>query len=171
MIQGESRAEGSRSLLPLAWQSRQLLIAVLVATAALNVILVVSKTLNSAPSVVSSPGFTVIVDPNWELMRMKVRIGLALVLAAVALSFGRLRGLAVSFIPTAWVLIEYLIWWYRSYVIAKNAESADFAKVSHLAYLHTATWWDVWIIVLISVVLIYELKTLLKKKANHTYDS
>jgi hypothetical protein len=94
---------------------------------------------------------------------MKVRIGLALVLGAAALCSGRLRGLAVSCVALGWIVIEYLMWWYRSYGIAKNAEAGEFSKISHLAYLHNATWWDVWIIAVISVILIYELKTFLRR--------
>lgn len=140
-----------------------ILVVTLAATAALNALRAILNVLSSATGVISSPDFTIVADSNLEFMRMKARIGLALVLGAVALCFSRLKGLTVSCIALAWVMVEYNMWWYRSYVLAKSTEAAGFSSVSHLAYLHSATWWDVWIIAITVVLLAYQLKILLKR--------
>ena len=162
MIHSRSREEvikGSSLMLGRGWH---ILIATLVVTAVLNSLRIISSALSSPLSLISLPGFTIIADSNLEFMLMKVRIGVALVLGAVAFCIGRLKGLAVSWIALAWIMIEYAMWWYRSYVLAKNAEAAEFSRISHLVYLSNATWWDVWIITITMIFLVYQLKMLLR---------
>lgn len=150
---------------------RHILLATLVATAALNALWLISNALSPTPNVVSSPDFTIIADSNVEFMRMKVRIGLALALGAVALCLSKLKSPTVSCVALAWVMTEYIMWWYRSYVLTKSAEAAEYSRVSHLAYLYNATWWDVWVIALTVMLLAYQLKMLLRRRGVYDWRS
>jgi hypothetical protein len=152
---GEAGRGISRSFFPTEWQARHVLTMALMITAALNTLRLVRQWVSVAPNTISSSDFTVIVDPSLGLLGSKFRIAAALVIAAVALCFGRGKTVTISFAALAWAMIEYATWAYRSYVSSRNMETA------HWVYLLGGTWWDLWVIATIVVLLGYQFKTAL----------
>lgn len=100
---------------------------------------------------ISTRDFTIIAEPNTWLFGTKLRIGIALVIAAICFYFDKGKGLLFSALALAWMLLEYALWWYRSYLIGKSGE----VRLGFVINLWHGGWWDAWVILLALVLLVY----------------
>lgn len=105
----------------------------------------------------------VIVDWDPSILMMDVRIGLALFLSVAGLWSRRLIGLFLSALALAWVGLEYFTWFLWSMRIKSNAGIESFpSSVVHASNLYGATPWNVVVLVLAVVVLLWEIGRLIK---------
>lgn len=125
----------------------------------LLVLLILTTTLNSlwlfqlmwgSPNVITTRDFTIIAEPNTWLFGTKLRIGCALVIAAICFYFDKCKVLLLSALALAWILVEYTLWWYRSYLMSKSAE----VRLGLVINLWHGGWWDAWVILLALVLLV-----------------
>jgi len=151
-----------RSLLPTSWQGRDLLAAALILTAAFNAVWLFRELLSATPNTIRAPAFTIIADPNLWLTGTKLRIGTALIIAAVSFSLYRGKSLFVSALALAWIMVEHALWWYRSYLISESQEVRTLSRVSSLTHLEYGSWWDAWVILVTMVLLVYAVNGILR---------
>lgn len=130
-----------------------MLAAVLLLTALLNLGLVVYAMKTGPPATVQIGNVTWSVCPNTSFIFMKTRIAVALIVCVVGLLFGKLRGLVISALALGWIVVEYLAWW-RGGFYAIEQSGSSFSKNEHIAYLIDANWWDIWVLIVATLVLI-----------------
>ena len=91
-----------------------------------------------------------------------IRIGLFLVIATIALWSRKSKGLYLSLFSLGWIFTEYWLWRIASQRILINADIPHFpAEIAHAYNLYGATNWDVIVLLISGVLLIWELKILL----------
>ena len=129
------------------------LAAVLLLTALLNLGVEVYSVMTKPPITFQIGSGTVTAYPNTLFIVMKTRIAVALIVSVVGLLFGRLRGLVISALALGWIIVEYLAWWRGSFYAIQQSGSS-FSKFEHIAYLIDANWWDIWVLIVVTVVLI-----------------
>lgn len=132
------------------------LASLLLVTAVLNLGWLVYLRLNGPPAVVREGGFSIFINPNAQFAFMKTRIAVALILSVLGLLIGKRKGLLISALALSWIIVEYVAWWVRSFSAVRESANASFSRVEHLAFLHYANWWDIWVFVIVAVVLISE---------------
>src|SRR5437870_3381888 len=125
-----------------------ILMVFLILTAALNSFWLF-QILRGTPNVITARDFTIIAEPNTWLFGTKLRIGIGLVIAAICFCFDKGKGLLFSALALAWMLLEYALWWYRSYLIGKSGE----VRLGFVINLWHGGWWDAWVILLALVLL------------------
>lgn len=130
-----------------AWN---ILAGVLLLTAILNV--VVYLRIERPPTTVQIGSRLISAYPT-QFNVMKTRIAVALIVSVVGLLFGKLRGLVISALALGWIIVEYLAWWRGSFYGIEQSGSS-FSKFEHIAYLIDANWWDIWVLIVVTVVLI-----------------
>jgi hypothetical protein len=90
-----------------------------------------------------------------------IRIALALVIAAVTLSFLKAKGILASLLSLSWVCAEYWLWQVESQQILINAGILRFpVETPHAFNLYGATDWNVIVFLVSGVLLIWEMKIL-----------
>lgn len=136
----------------------------LLVTSVLNLGWLVYLRLNGPPAVVREDGFSIFINPNAQFAFMKTRIAVALILSVLGLLIGKRKGLLISAMALGWIIVEYVAWWVRSFSAVRESASASFSKVAHLAFLHSASWWDIWVFVIVAVVLISEMRLMSRFK-------
>ena len=89
---------------------------------------------------------------NLEIRRFHIVI--ALVISAAAAWPRRAVGWAISFVALLWIAFEYLMWWRGSRIVIE-ASGSDFSRTPHLLYLLNARWWDLGVLLLTVVGLLW----------------
>lgn len=133
------------------WYRSYFLVILFTATAALDLLWLLFKPMNSVP--------------NIESMRM--RVAAALLIISAALWLRTVKSFLLSFVGIIWVVIEYVRWWIISFNMVRTSEALEFSKVSHKAYLYNASWWDLWLLALSIAVLVGEIMTLRSSSLEH----
>jgi hypothetical protein len=78
---------------------------------------------------------------------VKIRIGLALLLATILIWLPNLVSNKIKLIPFAWIFVEYILWAIGSYQIYSTSENTFSYK--GVFFLYNATWWDIIILFLV----------------------
>ena len=94
-----------------------------------------------------------------SLEMLRFRVTLAWVISAVAAWPRRTVGWAISFVALMWIALEYVLWWIGSRRMIEAAGSS-FSQTPHLAYFHHARWWDLGVLLLTIVGLLWSGKYL-----------
>ena len=89
---------------------------------------------------------------NLEMVRF--RITLAWVISAIAAWPRKTVGWTISFVALMWIALEYVLWWIGSRRIVEAAGSS-FSQTPHLAYFLHASWWDLTVLLLTIVGLLW----------------
>jgi len=142
--------------------SSKFIMLTLAVTSTLNCLWFVYSQMVLAQEPSMSGRFTIIIDPNIGFLKMKLFIGIALIIATIALWFRKILGFIVSALALTWLGFEYVIWWIESSKMVTNSEALDFSKVPHKLYLYSASWWDIWVFGVAIVILAWELTILSK---------
>ena len=144
--------------LPL-WDERKVLATTVVATSILNLLLgIYALFTTDFNETYSTPEFTIIADRDMQFTLIKERIGLSLLIGAIAFWTRKRIGITVARIAWLWVVTEYAFWWYRIHVMITSAEVPSAFSV-YGVYLKTGSLWDLWILVLVVLLLAYEIRT------------
>lgn len=98
----------------------------------------------------------VIIDIDPSVSLMHIRIGVALLIAAVCLWFRRVVGLVISVAALIWVLIEYCLWFIWSANIQREA------GITSGFGLYGANGWNVAVLVIALVLFAWVAKALLR---------
>ena len=94
-------------------------------------------------------------DETPQILGMRrFRIVIALVISAVAAWSRRVVGSAISFMALSWIAFEYLMWWRISRIVVV-ASGSDFSRTPNLLHLINARWWDLGMLLLTVVAVIW----------------
>ena len=89
-----------------------------------------------------------------SLEMVRFRITLAWVISAIAAWPRKTVGWTISFVALMWIALEYVLWWIGSRRIVEAAGSS-FSQTPHLAYFRHARWWDLAVLLLTIVGLLW----------------
>jgi hypothetical protein len=108
-------------------------------------------------------------DLNQSIVRRDWMIAAALIIAALSLASKRGFGLMLSLIAFLWVLFEYLRWYFWTKKLLGNLDLTRFPPgVPHAAHLWGATGWNVLVLIIVSVLVIWEIVILVRiLKSSH----
>lgn len=102
-----------------------------------------------------------------SLEMRRFRIVVALVISAVAAWPRRAVGWAITFVALLWIVFEYVMWWRGSRIVIE-ASGSSFSRSPHLAYLLHASWWDLVVLLLTIVGLLWCGRHLLTQRGKFT---
>lgn len=154
MSSKEEPVDDSNKLAGKGWN---ILAGLLLITSILNLGWLVYLWMNGPPAVVREGGLSIFINPNAQFAFMKTRIAVALMVSVLGLLIGRGKGLLISALAFGWIIVEYVAWWIRSFSAVQDSANASFSGVEHTAFLLYATWWDIWVLALVVVILVVEL--------------
>ena len=129
-------------------------------TAIVNIVWFVYSTVNRPSLSIQQGNFSIFINPDALFAFLKTRIAIALVLSVLGLLIGHRSGLVISVLALVWISAEYVVWWLKSISAVRQSGNATFSKVEHTAFLLQGNWWDLWVIVIVGVMLISEIRLL-----------
>ena len=131
-------------------------------TAGLNLLWVANywgHILQSTRSSIAQGGTGALLDQS--MIRMHLTIEGALIIAALGLLSHKVTGIVIAEMALLWVGIEYVGWfiWTRRTIEAAGLSEIP-RYIPHAANLYGATGWNIAVLVIVAVLVVWELKTL-----------
>lgn len=113
---------------------------------------------------VISRAYTISGD-NTFMPRLRIATSIGLLVCGAGLAFRNLFGVVASMLGIIWLGFFYGWWYYNSLAFLRNLEVPDFSslpEISHAAGLWGATWWDLLVLMIVAVLLLWQLAILIR---------
>lgn len=108
--------------------------------------------------------YTISGGSNFKI-RLRLATSISLFICATGLAFRSLYGVFTSMVAILSLVFVYGWWWRVSMAFLRNLEVPDFSSVpdiSHTAGLWGATWWDLLVLVIATIILVWQVAILIR---------
>jgi hypothetical protein len=110
---------------------------------------------------------------RWPYIIIALRAGFitAFIISMCGLMQYTIRGIALSLAALLLVVIGYLWWYFDSLRILRQLEIADYSQlhmqgINHVGGLHGGTWWDLILLTITILLLLWHFRVLYRLKEN-----